>query len=281
MTDQYAVIGNPVAHSKSPQIHAAFAAACGEALEYGAILGTPEAFETQIEALRQQGWRGLNVTLPFKQRALSLATECSSGAALAGAANTLSLSQQGIHADNTDGVGLLRDLQSRLGVAIAGRRVLILGAGGAVRGIVGPLLAASPRLVHLCNRTPARAEAVVDAFRAHDTQGTLVACRPDALLAAAAYDLIVNGTSGSLQGDDIRIPGCVFSAHSVAYDLAYLPDGDTPFLAAARAAGVRAAFDGLGMLVEQAAESFFIWRGIRPATDAVLRDLRAGLRAAR
>ena len=281
MTDRYAVIGNPVQHSKSPRIHAAFARQTGAQLEYGAILGDPEGFEVQVARLRDEGFRGLNITLPFKERALALAQQSTPRAALAGAANTLLLAQDGILADNTDGVGLMRDLQGRLDVSLARRRVLVLGAGGAVRGILAPLLAAGPACLHLCNRTAARAETLLAAFADHADAVAFAQVNWSDLRAQAAYDLVINGTSGSLDGAALDLPASLFARDSLAYDLAYRPDGDTPFLAQARAAGAGRTVDGLGMLVEQAAESFLLWRGVKPATDEVLRDLRASLHNAR
>ena len=277
MTDRYAVIGNPIQHSKSPRIHAAFARQTSAQLEYGVILGDPADFEAQVTQLRAEGFCGLNVTLPFKERALALAQQSTPRAALAGAANTLVLAQGGILADNTDGVGLMRDLQDRLRVTLSKRRVLVLGAGGAVRGILAPLLAAGPGCLHLCNRTAARAETLLVAFAAAAAGSSFAAVEPAGLAAQSAYDLVINGTSGSLSGAALDLPANVFASTGLAYDLAYRADGDTPFLAQARAAGVGCAVDGLGMLVEQAAEAFLVWRGVRPATDEVLRDLRASL----
>ncbi len=274
MTDRYAVIGQPIAHSKSPRIHAAFAAQTGQDLRYDAVLGDLERFELQVTELGRAGVRGMNVTLPFKERALALSDRATPRAREAGAANTLVFGPQGVLADNTDGIGLLRDLEIRLKLSLADRRVLVLGAGGAVRGIVGPLLAAGPACLHLHNRSPERASRLVA-----DLAGSVGASVLSALDAAqlglqAPYHLIINGTSASLAGDALELPAGVFHSEGAAYDLAYRADGDTPFLGQARAAGVGLLADGLGMLVEQAAEAFLLWRGVRPDTEPVLRDLR-------
>jgi shikimate dehydrogenase len=280
MADRYAVIGHPIHHSKSPWIHAAFARQTGEAVEYTAVMGELDAFEDQVAALRADGLRGLNVTLPFKQRALALSTVRSPRSARAGAANTLSFSAAGIDADNTDGIGLMRDLHDRLGVATQGRRLLVLGAGGAVRGILGPLLATRPACLHLWNRTAERASALAAGFADGGSDAASAPVALAALAGAGPYDLVVNGTSGSLSGAALPLPESLFAPTSFAYDLAYRPDGDTPFLAQARAAGAHAGADGLGMLVEQAAEAFLLWRGIRPDTNPVLEELRARLPSA-
>ena len=319
MVDRYAVIGQPVAHSRSPFIHAAFAVQTGQALTYERVEGVVTGFEAQVHALAAGGLRGMNVTLPFKDRALALAQataaaggQTSLAAALAGAANTLWFEGAAIHADNTDGVGLLRDLERRLQVPLAGRRILVLGAGGAVRGILPPLLQRLPACLHLVNRTHARAEALVASFGAGlcaqprlahllASAGTALAAFEaqveaarsagalrvrahdaldgrDGVAAGVPYDLIINGTSGGLSGAALALPTCLFAPHTIAYDLAYRADGDTVFMQQARSAGAQSVHDGLGMLVEQAAESFLRWRGVLPQTAPVLAGLRSALR---
>jgi shikimate dehydrogenase len=278
MPDRYAVIGNPIGHSKSPWIHAAFARQLGQVLEYHAVLGALEDFEAQLLGLAADGLRGCNVTLPFKERALTLASNASERAVRAGAANTLTFGAQGLHADNTDGYGLLRDLCTNLQIELTGRRILVLGAGGAVRGILAPLLQQRPQCVHLLNRSPARAQQLVARF-VEGAQGSplLAALEPDR--DAPEYDLVINGTSASLSGELPTLPPSALGPQSIAYDLAYRSNGETLFMSLARAQGATLVFDGLGMLVEQAAESFSLWRGVRPSTAPVLQALRAELAA--
>lgn len=266
MPDRYAVIGHPVAHSKSPWIHAQFARATGEAVEYGAIDAPPNDFAAAVERFRGQGGRGLNVTLPFKAEAFALCGETSARAAEARAVNTLVLDRDRPYGDNTDGVGLVRDLKANCGRDIAGARVLMLGAGGAAQGVLGPLAAEGPARLLIANRTPARAQAL--AARVPGAE----ACGFDAL-AGQTFDLVINATSAGLAGELPLLPAGLLAAGAFAYDMVY--GRETEFLAMARAAGAQAT-DGLGMLVEQAAESFFVWRGVRPETQAVLNRLRAG-----
>ncbi len=269
--DRYAVMGNPVQHSLSPLIHAWFAEQTHQALVYEAIEVPVDGFPEAVARFQAEGGRGLNVTVPFKEAAWELADERSVRAEEAGAVNTLVLRDDGgRYGDNTDGVGLVRDLE-RLGWSLAGRRLLILGAGGAVRGVLGPLLAAAPREVVIANRTLARAEALVARFAA---RGSLAARRFEDL-DGAAFDVVINGTSASLAGELPPVPeACVRGA--CVYDMMY-GARPTPFLEWATAAGARHGADGLGMLVEQAAEAFFVWRGVRPQTAQVLRDLRERL----
>ena len=279
--DRYAVIGHPVAHSRSPRIHAAFAAATGQALEYGRIDAAPGAFEQAVRDFFGGGGRGLNVTVPHKEVAARLADRLTDRARLAGAVNTLAKQADGaLLGDNTDGAGLMADL-ARLGIAVAGARVLVLGAGGATRGILGPLLDASPAQVVITNRTATRAQEVAAAFAQArpGSPATLVqGCGYDGLaplLVAGPFDLVIHATSLGLQGEVPMLPPGVVGPASVAYDLGY-GAADTPFTGWARAQGVARAEQGLGMLVEQAAESFLLWRGVRPATAAVHRELAAG-----
>lgn len=260
--DRYAVIGHPIAHSRSPRIHAAFAAAAGQHLAYDRIDAAPEAFEGIVRDFFGNGGCGLNVTLPHKEAAARLAHRLTGRARLAGAVNTLARQPDGtLLGDNTDGAGLMADL-ARLGIAVRGARVLVLGAGGATRGILGPLLEAQPAQLVVANRTAARATALAAAFAG--VQG----CGYDALaslVAAGPFDLVIHATSLGLQGEVPPLPQGVIGPASVAYDLGY-GAGDTPFVRWARARGVTRAEQGLGMLIEQAAESFFLWRGVRPDT---------------
>lgn len=277
MTDRYAVIGNPVAHSKSPAIHAAFARQCGQDLTYEAILAPLDGFRAAVETFRQAGGRGMNVTVPFKLEALELADRPTERARLAGAANTLRFDTRdegGIFADNTDGIGLVRDIRDRLGFPLSGRRILILGAGGAARGVVLPLLEEGPALLAIANRSVDKAEALKTQFAPHDTLGTLAVGGFDAF-AGGGFDLVINATSASLGAETLRLPAGLFAAGALAYDMVY-GKGETPFLRDARAQGAARGADGLGMLVAQAAESFFLWRGVRPDTGPVLALLQGG-----
>lgn len=265
MPDRYAVVGNPVAHSKSPQIHAAFAGATGQTLTYERIEAPLDRFEQTVEAFARAGGRGLNVTMPFKEQAFALAATRSPRAELAGAVNTLTRGENGWHGDNTDGFGLVRDLVRNAGVALRGRTVLILGAGGATRGVLGPLFAERPARLCVANRTVARAEALAGAFAAI---GALRVCTPAEL--AEPFDVVINATPFEPKA---AWPTACIAAHTFAYDMVYA-DEPTPFLRWARACGAARAVDGLGMLIEQAAESFFLWRGVRPQTAAVRELLR-------
>jgi len=271
MTDRYAVIGNPIAHSKSPLIHSAFARQCGQALTYEALLAPLDGFAATVAAFRAAGGKGLNVTVPFKLEALALADRPSERAQLAGAANTLRFDGESVFADNTDGVGLVRDIRDRLGVALHGRRILILGAGGAARGVILPLLEERPSLLAIANRSMAKAVALQTQFASF---GTLTAgCFND--FAGAGFDVVINATSASLGAERLQLPDGLFASEALAYDMVY-GKGETLFLADARAGGATRLADGLGMLVGQAAESFYIWRGVRPDTEPVLCLLRGG-----
>ncbi len=264
MTDRYAVIGNPVAHSKSPWIHAEFARACGEDIEYRRIEAPLAGFAGAVEVFRAAGGKGLNVTLPFKHQAFRYCSAASERARAAQAANTL-VFQKEPYGDNTDGFGLVRDLSGNLEFALQKRSVLVMGAGGAAQGVVGALLDAGISRLVIANRTLAKAQALAARFPGAS------ACGYDAL-AGEGFDLVINATSAGLSGDGPSLPSGILGPGMLAYDMVY--GRDTPFLAAARAAGARPC-DGLGMLVEQAAESFFVWRGVRPDARAVLAKLRA------
>ena len=262
MSDRYAIIGNPVAHSKSPQIHTEFARATGQDIEYVRLEAPLDAFPETVERWRSAGGRGLNVTLPFKHQAFRLCRQVSERARVAQAVNTMRFHDS--FGDNTDGVGLIRDLGGNLGVSVEGKSVLLLGAGGAAQGVVGALREAGAARLVLANRTVSKAKALAERF-----PGTLATGYE--ALATERFDVVINATSASLGGEAPPVPSQVLKNATLAYDMVY--GRDTPFLAAARRAGARAC-DGLGMLVEQAAESFFVWRGVRPATRPVLEKLR-------
>ncbi|TVP58035.1 MAG: shikimate dehydrogenase [Halomonadaceae bacterium] len=269
--DRYAVVGNPISHSKSPLIHQAFARQTGEQLTYERLEGPLEGFADWVTAFFDQGGAGLNVTVPFKQQAWELAQVHSERAATAAAVNTLYRDQNGrLVGDNTDGAGLVRDLTHNHGVSLAGARILLLGAGGAVRGVLTPLLAQAPASLTIANRTPAKAEALCSEFAGkvplhHRSFAELV----------GPFDLIINGTSASLQGDLPPLPEGLLAPGASAYDMMY-SQNITPFNQWAKAQGAAKTLDGLGMLVEQAAESFRLWRGRLPDTAPVIARLRAG-----
>ena len=268
MTLRYAIIGNPVAHSKSPEIHAAFALQTGIDLCYERILAPPDGFRATVEAFRACGGRGANVTLPFKLDAFDYATVVSNRARDAGAVNTLVFDATRVFGDNTDGVGLVKDMRDNLNCAIAGKRVLIAGAGGAARGVIGPLLAEGPAVIAVSNRTTSKADELVQRYRpAGNIIAILIADLP-----RYQFDIVINATAASLGNDLPVIPRSAFAEGSLAYDMMY-GKALTPFLALGKQSGASVA-DGLGMLVEQAAESFLIWHGVRPHTEAVFRQLR-------
>jgi shikimate dehydrogenase len=276
--DRYAVLGNPVAHSQSPFIHAAFARQTGQAVAYERVLCPLDGFAQAVRALAASGARGCNVTVPFKFQAPALAGRITPRAALAQAANLLRFDADGWLADNTDGVGLVRDIESGAGVALRGRRVLLVGAGGAAAGVLGPLLEAGPAEVRVANRTPNKAAQLVARHRD-------LADRLHVRLSASGldddgggHDVVLNASASSLAGDAAPVSAAVLGRGALAVDLMYGAAAE-PFLAWARAQGA-VARDGLGMLVEQAAEAFFVWRGVRPRTAPVLAALRARLAAA-
>lgn len=276
MTDRYAVIGHPIQHSKSPLIHTRFAQLTGQDMDYTRIEAPLDGFVAAMLAFRDSGGRGLNVTAPFKLQAFEAASERSARATEAGAANALSFLPDGrILADNFDGLGLVADLQRNLGFALAGRRVLLLGAGGAARGAIGPLLAARPAALVIANRTAAKAQALAALAASQAPDCALSGCGADAL-AGSAFDLVINATSAS-QSDALPAiaPSC-FEPGGLAYDMVY-GRGLTPFLRLAQAAGVQRLADGVGMLVEQAAEAFAWWRGVRPDTGPVIAELSVPL----
>jgi len=276
MTDRYAVIGNPIVHTKSPLIHRMFAEATSQDMAYGAMEGPLEpahVFGDIVLTFRDGGGRGMNVTAPFKLRAFALATDRSEAAALAGAANALKFEGGRIHAENFDGVGLLRDIEHNLRTPLRGLRVLLLGAGGAARGALLPFLAAGPRELVLCNRDLDKARSLGAQVSRH---GQPRAHAYDELARLGAFDLVVNATSASLAGQLPPVPATVFAPTTLAYELAY-GKGLTPFLRLARNAGVGRIADGVGMLAEQAAEAFAWWRGVRPETRQVIQTLTVPL----
>ena len=273
MTDamRYAVVGNPIGHSLSPAIHTRFAEQTGEPVHYERIEAPLEGFEQAVRAFFAEGGGGLNVTVPFKQHAWELADEHTERAARAEAVNTLWEDAQGrLHGDNTDGAGLVRDLVANSGVELAGARVLVLGAGGAVRGILTPILATGPEQVIIANRTLEKARVLCQHFA---DQGRLEASTFEAL--EGPFDVIINGTSASLQGELPPLADTLVGEHTVCYDMMY-GSGTTAFNAWAGQRGAARTLDGLGMLVEQAAESFLQWRGVRPDTAPVIAALRDG-----
>ncbi|HEX9392956.1 MAG TPA: shikimate dehydrogenase [Usitatibacteraceae bacterium] len=280
MTDRYAVIGHPVAHSKSPEIHAAFAHETRQDLSYERVLAPLDKFRQTVSAWRDSAAAGANITLPFKLEAFEFATVRTARASRGGAVNTLKFEGAEIIGDNTDGVGLCRDIVDNLGFAIVGKRVLLVGAGGAAHGVAGALLDAGPALLAITNRTLGKAEAIVEQLK-------LTGGGPDcefralelAALPAARFDLIINATSASLNANLPLVPVSCFAEGSLAYDMMYGMTA-TPFLKLAANSGARTA-DGLGMLVEQAAESFALWRGLRPSTVPVLAMLRQAQAVAR
>ena len=273
MTDHYAVIGNPVAHSLSPQIHAQFARQTGEAIDYVRLLSPLDAFRTTVLQFRDAGGRGANVTLPFKRAAWEISSHHVGTATDAEAVNVLEFRDGSIVGHNTDGVGIVTDLICNLGVGIAGKRVLIMGAGGATYGVMSPILEAAPGLLVVANRTLSKATSLVEHFRKHHrSTARNLSAQPYQELAGAQFDLVINATSAGLSDEMPQLPGGIFTTGAVAYDMVY--GKRTPFMAFAAQQGVRLVADGLGMLVEQAAESFRIWRGVRPETAPVIRMLR-------
>ncbi|MEO9523425.1 MULTISPECIES: shikimate dehydrogenase [Marinobacter] len=270
--DLYAVVGHPISHSKSPRIHSLFALQTGQAVEYTAIQAPLEDFADTVREFFERGGKGLNVTVPFKEQAWQLAEVRTERAEKAGAVNTLYRDDQGrLTADNTDGCGLVRDLTRNHGIRLNGARVLVLGAGGAVRGVLGPILQQQPASVTIANRTVAKAEALAQLF-APVAPGVEINAvgfeRPD-----QPYDLIINGTSASLQGDLPPLSPTVIGSETVIYDMMYSLQ-TTTFNQWALDNGAGRVFDGLGMLVEQAAESFRVWRGVQPETAPVIEELR-------
>ncbi|MDB5857988.1 MAG: shikimate 5-dehydrogenase [Ramlibacter sp.] len=271
-------MGNPVQHSKSPWIHARFAALTGQPVEYGSRLIPLDGFPAAVRAFREEGGKGCNITVPFKFQAASLVSRRSARAALADACNILSFTDAGITGDNTDGIGLVMDLQRNAGVALAGRDLLLIGAGGAAAGVLGPLLDARPRRLVIANRTLARANAleVRHAPLAEANEVELAAVNLDGV--RGTFDVVINGSATSLSGAAVPVPGSVLKPGALAYDMMYGPAAQGFLRWAAEHGAIGR--DGLGMLVEQAAEAFLVWRGVRPPSAQVLAELRAELERA-
>lgn len=265
MTDKYAVIGNPIAHSKSPLIHAAFAKQTGQDISYEAMLAPLDGFTAKVLELIAQGYKGANVTVPFKFEAYNLCDVLTERAQHAGAVNTLIFTINHIKGDNTDGAGLIRDIASNFGIALQDARILILGAGGAAQGVFQPILAQQPARLVVANRTLDKAQKMASQFA-----NKVAACTFEGLK-NQSFDIIINATSTGLTDTALPIPDTIFTKNCLAYDMMY--GRETPFMAQARAAGAQVA-DGFGMLVEQAAEAFYLWRGVRPHTAPVIAQLR-------
>lgn len=266
LIDRYAVIGHPIAHSQSPYLHTAFAKQCHQSLVYEAKLSPLDGFDSMVVELMQAGWKGANVTVPFKEEAYRLSHQVSARAELSQSVNTLTFTEVGnIIGDNTDGVGLITDMRINACMTLRNKRILLLGAGGAARGVIAPLLREQPRVLVLANRTLSKAEALAASF---ETLGQIVV--RDYSQLTEPFDIIINATAASLEGAALPIPPIVYKKETWAYDMLYGKDM-TPFLAHAASYGARIR-DGWGMLVEQAAESFWIWRGIKPDTSPFLRQ---------
>jgi shikimate dehydrogenase len=274
-TDRYAVFGNPIKHSKSPVIHALFAQQCAQPMVYRAVKVELDGFARTAAQFFQEGGAGLNVTVPFKQEAFAFADRVSARATRAGAVNTLTRTADGVIAgDNTDGIGLIRDLIANLGWTVQGLRVLLLGAGGAARGVLEPLLREHPQELLIVNRTAARATQLAQEFA---DLGSLEGGAYD-LIGTRQFDLVINATSAGLSGAVPDLPGALLTERSCCYDMVYGAE-PTPFMRWSAHHAAWAVADGLGMLVEQAAESFYLWRKARPATAPVINQLRAAMAA--
>ena len=268
MTDFYAVIGNPIAHSKSPIIHHAFAELTHQDIQYERVLAPLDDFAATVHGMIAHGFKGANVTVPFKLEAYAMANQLTERAQDAGAVNTLVFTPQGILGDNTDGVGLVRDITENIGVSIKGKRVLLIGAGGASEGVLHPLLAAQPELLIITNRTLDKA---INMVKRVEARGEMVYVSIHAYafddLAGQQFDIVINATSAGLTDSQLPLPASIFAPGALAYDMMY--GRVTPFMAFAHQYGA-SVFDGLGMLIEQAAEAFYIWRGVRPDTAPVI-----------
>lgn len=268
--DRYAVMGNPISHSKSPVIHRLFAEQTGQSIDYEAILVERDGFIAAVRLFQQDGGKGLNITVPFKQEAWALVDERSDRAELAGAVNTIALQANGhLYGENTDGVGMVRDLMENHGIALTAKRILLLGAGGAVHGVLGPLLEQQPASVFIANRTVERAIHLARKFRPYG----LVQGGGFDDLGEESFDLVINGTAASLEGEVPPVPASCIESQTCCYDMMYGRE-PTAFLQWSMKQGAGQYLDGLGMLVEQAAESFELWRGVRPVTRPVIEYLR-------
>ncbi|MFV1921024.1 MAG: shikimate dehydrogenase [Methylotenera sp.] len=272
MTDKYAVIGHPIAHSKSPEIHSSFAVQTNQNIEYEAIEAPIDGFQQIVAELMARGYRGVNVTVPFKFEAFQLANQLRMHAKQAGTVNTLLFSDGNIIGDNTDGIGLVRDIEQNLHKSILSKRVLILGAGGAAEGVLHPILNAAPSRLEIANRSVAKAVAMVAKVKdlvQYRSVGFAACAFQD--LKGRKFDIVINATSAGLQDARLPIPDDIFADGCLAYDMMY--GKETPFMSQAREAGATVV-DGLGMLVEQAAEAFYCWRNVRPQTGPVIEKLR-------
>lgn len=267
--DRYGVMGYPVSHSRSPVIHRLFALQTNQHIQYELLQVSPDKLETAVRQFQRTGGKGLNVTVPHKSEVAKLCDQLSEPASTAGAVNTLSFRESEIHGDNTDGIGLLRDLAINQGVTLEGANILILGAGGATRGIVGPLLEMQPSSLRIANRTIDKAQALAEHF---SHSGPVSACRFNMVPVSEDYDLIINATSAGVRGETPPYPEAALSERTFCYDLSYGLK-PTPFSVWAREHGAARSVMGWGMLVEQAAESFHIWRGVRPDTAPVLKQM--------
>ncbi len=276
MTDRYAVIGNPIEQSKSPLIHMAFAQVTGQDIEYTKVLGLLGGFAGAVDAFRAAGGKGMNVTAPFKLDAFAYATDLAPSAQMAGAVNAMKFEGDKVYAENFDGVGLVRDVVHNLACPLRGKRVLVLGAGGATRGALLPFLAEQPAELVLVNRTVAKAEELATLGRQHQSGQVPVQGLGYDQLQGRQFDVVFNATSASLTAELPPLPATAFAPGALAYELAY-GKGLTPFLKLAQQAGVTHLADGVGMLAEQAAEAFLWWRGVRPDTQGVIRQLTVPL----
>ena len=274
MTDQYAVIGNPISHSKSPLIHTLFAKQTGQDMSYSSIEAPLDGFAGTIERLRQEGYKGCNVTVPFKLQASNLTPFLETEVQEANAANTLTFKGNSIIANNTDGVGLVRDIEHNLGVSLQGKRVLLMGAGGAARGVQTPLVFARVQRLVIANRSLEKAEEMLmHGHRFYEGRFDIeIVAKNYSDLRDEQFDVVINATASGLSDEMPPLPSSIFAPGALAYDMMY--GRQTPFMKFAREQGAAQVCDGLGMLVEQAAEAFFIWRGVRPDTAPVLKQLR-------
>jgi len=273
--DEYAVMGNPITHSKSPRIHSLFAEQTGEAVHYSAIQVDPGGFAQAVSNFVASGGKGLNITVPFKQEAWQLVDSRSERAARAGAVNTIKIENSKLYGDNTDGIGLVNDLVRNNGITLKQKRILLMGAGGAARGVLAPLLEQDPALLFIANRTVSRARDLAQEF---SDLGAVRGCGYDETLATHQFDVLINATAASLQGDLPPLPDGIIATAGSCYDMMYGAT-PTPFMCWALTQGATTVLDGLGMLVEQAAESFTLWRGVRPETLAVIKQLRQEMQA--
>jgi shikimate dehydrogenase len=269
--DRYAVVGYPVEHSWSPFVHGMFAKQTGQAMTYTRMEVAPEHFNREVEAFFANGGRGLNITVPHKQAACLITRYRTPRAEIAGAVNTIAVQDDGLLGDNTDGAGLVSDLTRNLGLDLRDTRILLLGAGGAARGVLGPLLGAAPEYLEIANRNDERAIALAEEFA---TLGNVRGCGFDEITSTGHFDLVLNATSASLHAATPPVPPSVIGPTTLCYDMAY-GKGDTAFTHWAKSVGAGRAETGWGMLVEQAAESFYLWRGVRPDTKPVLEAVRS------